>query len=67
MIVTNAPRNTYDGMYDDKILELDNKISRIIKSKAHLVWLDEATFTARDFKRSAWSRSNRNIIVYDRT
>jgi hypothetical protein len=36
-------------MYDDKILELDNKLSKIIKSKAHLVWLDEATFTARDF------------------
>ena len=47
VVITNAPRNAYEGQYDDKILALDEKITEVIKLKGHLLWLDEATFTSR--------------------
>ena len=31
VVITNAPRNAYSGMYDDKILALDNKITEVLK------------------------------------
>ena len=47
VVITNAPRNAYEGQYDEQILALDEKITEVIQQKGHLLWLDEATFTSR--------------------
>ena len=48
-------------------IDLDNKLSQVIKDKGHLVFLDEVIFKSRDFKRSAWSAPYQNLTVFDRT
>ena len=31
VVITNAPRNAYEGQYDEKILALDNKINEVLQ------------------------------------
>jgi hypothetical protein len=39
-----------------KLVALDDKIKQIIKEGGHLVFADEAIFSARGYQMRAWSR-----------
>ena len=42
-------------------------MNKINEEKAHVLFLDECVFKARDFNRSAWSAPKQKITVFDRT
>ena len=44
--------------FEDKTIALDNKLYEILGNNQHVLWLDEAVFKQRDFRKKAWSNSN---------
>jgi len=67
--VVNAPQRKSERMdeFENKVLELDETVSRILKQGGHIVFCDECIFTARGFQTHAWARQGENVIVEDRT
>ena len=67
--VVNAPQRKSDRLeeFENKILELDETVSRILEQGGHLVFCDECVFTARGFQTHAWARRGDNVVVEDRT
>ena len=55
------------GEFEDKRVALDDFIKRIQAENGHLVFADEAIFTARGFQMTAWSAPYTNVVVEDRT
>jgi hypothetical protein len=50
-----------------KIIALDAQVKGILQSKGHLVFADEAIFSARGFQMEAWSKPGQNVELEDRT
>ena len=44
--------------FEDKTIALDKKLFEILSNNQHVLWLDEAVFKQRDFRKKAWSNSN---------
>ena len=49
--IVNAPRRKSDRLeeFENKVLELDEIVTRILETGGHLVFCDECVFTARGF------------------
>ena len=67
--VINAPQRKSDRLqeFEEKILELDQIVTRVLEQGGHLVFCDECIFTARGFQTHAWAQKYDNVIVEDRT
>ena len=67
--VTRAPAKFTQRLekFEHEILALHERVEGIIAAGGHLVWADEAIFSARGFQMKAWSRPNETIHVNDRS
>jgi hypothetical protein len=68
--VQNAPQKKTLSLevYGDQIVELDDRLDKIVRDGSHLLWLDEVVFSARSYEhRRAWSNLNENVHVEDRS
>ena len=67
--VRNAPQRSTQRLeeFEDRTVALDDFVKGIQAKQGHLVFADEAVFTARGFQMSAWARPGENVEVEDRT
>ena len=69
VIVANIP-NRLEARYEEfqqKIMDLDAQVKKVLDAKGHLIFSDESIFTGRGFQMQAWSKQGENIRVQDRT
>ena len=67
--VTRAPSKFTQRLekFEQEIIDLHRRVEDIIAAGGHLIWADEAIFSARGFQMKAWSLPNMNIHVNDRS
>ena len=53
--------------FEDKTVALDKKLYELYTKNQHVLFLDEAIFKSRDFRKKAWSNYKQNLAVEDRT
>ena len=51
--------------FRDKTIRLGDYMEALEANGEHILYLDEATFTARGYSKQAWSAPNTNIMIND--
>ena len=70
VVINNVParRTQRISEFEKKIVALDEQVQAILKTDEHLVFVDEAVFSARSYQElKAWSGPRSNIVVEDRS
>jgi hypothetical protein len=69
VVIRNIPqrRTLRISEFERKVVALDDQVQAILKSGEHIVFVDEAVFSARSYQDlKAWSGVAENVVVEDR-